>query len=291
MRAVAFGVAVFGVVGLAKGAEPTAPTPSATAGGAVSPSVSTPPNASPPDATTLAKETQNPVADLVSLPFQFNFNTGGGLQARTFLNLNFQPVVPITLSTEWNLIARTIVPIDDYPLPSGGRSSGLGDIQEQLFFAPNKDSGIIWGIGPVASLPTATADAVATGTWAFGPGAVALGMTGPWVIGVLGTQYFPIADASGKPRTNILVVQYFINLNFGVGWALSTGPLNTVNWDASSGQRWTIPLGLGVAKTTVFASQPISVGVQYYQNVVRPDAAGANSLRFTFSFLFPTAKR
>ena len=116
------------------------------------------------DVTELAKATQNPVGDLISVPFQFNFNTGGDLEDRTYFNLNFQPVIPFKVSADWNLIARVIVPINSLPGPEGVRYSGVGDIQAELFFTPSKPGAIIWGVGPALSLPTATTTGVETGT-------------------------------------------------------------------------------------------------------------------------------
>lgn len=143
--------------------------------------------ASPPepahDVSDLAKQTQNPVSNLTAVPLQFNFNTGGDLEDRTLLNLNFQPVIPFRLTANWNVIARTIVPINSFPGPDGTRSSGIGDIQEQLFITPARPGGIIWGIGPMLSLPTATATAAETGTWGAGVSGVVLKMAGPWVLG------------------------------------------------------------------------------------------------------------
>jgi hypothetical protein len=239
------------------------------------------------DVTALAKTTQNPVGDLVSVPFQFNFNTGGGLEERTFFNLNFQPVIPFKVSSNWNLIARTIVPIDSIPGPDGLRFSGVGDIQAELFFTPAKPGAIIWGVGPVLSLPTATTTPTETGTWAAGPGAVVVKMAGPFVLGGLVAQFWPLTDSGGDPETDLFVLQPFVNYNFGPGWALSFGPLITANWNASSGQRWTVPLGFGVTRTTVFNRRPMTLGVQYYYNVERPDSSGGQQLRFVVSLLYP----
>ena len=116
-----------------------------------------PPAAEEHDTTALAKATQNPVGDLISLPFQFNFNNGGDLGDRTLFNMNFQPVIPFSVSADWNLIARTIIPVNNIPSSDGTSSfSGVGDIQEELFFTPKKPGAVIWGVGPLFSLPTST---------------------------------------------------------------------------------------------------------------------------------------
>jgi hypothetical protein len=239
------------------------------------------------DVTALAKETQNPVGGLVSVPFQFNFNTGGGLEGRTFFNLNFQPVIPFRLSQDWNVIARTIVPIDSFPAAGSTRQSGVGDIQEQVFLTPAKPGRVIWGAGPTFSFPTATAPPTETGTWGMGPAAVVVKMTGPFVLGGLVSQLWPLSDAGDAPETNLLTAQPFVNFNFGQGWALAFAPIITANWDAADGDEWTVPIGLGVSRTTVLNRRPMTLAVNYYYNVTRPDGAAAQQLRFVVTLLFP----
>jgi hypothetical protein len=110
-----------------------------------------------PEATELAKKTQNPVGDVITVPFQFNFNTGGDLGDATFFNLNFQPVFPFTLTSDWSMILRTIIPIDSMPASGGVSYSGFGDTQIQMYITPAEPGKFIWGAGPMLSLPTATA--------------------------------------------------------------------------------------------------------------------------------------
>lgn len=243
------------------------------------------------DATALAKQTQNPVADLVTIPFQFNFNTGGGLGDGTLYNLNLQPVIPVKVTPEWNLILRTIVPFLSSPTAGGDQVSGLGDIQVQTFLSPSHPGKLIWGIGPQLSVPTATNPLFRTGAWAVGPTAVVLSMPGHWVLGLLANQVWTFADAGGDPDVNQLLIQPFINYNFGHGWAISTSPLITANWNAASGQEWTVPLGLGITKTTVFNRRPMNLGAQYYHNVTHPDAGPASQFRIIVALLYPTAHK
>ncbi len=238
------------------------------------------------DTTALAKKTQNPVSDLVSMPFQFNWNQGGAYADATFFNLNFQPVAPIKLENI-TIIARTIVPYLSFPAGGSERATGIGDIQEQVYFSPSNPGKLIWGIGPMFSFPTATNNFAQTGSWAAGLGGVALTMTGPWVIGGLVNQFWTYYDEGGDPETNLFVFQPFINYNFGGGWALSFAPLWTANWDAPDGEEWTIPLGLGLTRTTVFNRRPMSLGIQLYRNVERPSNAAETQIRAVVSFLFP----
>ncbi len=238
------------------------------------------------DTSALAKKTQNPVSDLVSVPFQFNWNQGGAYADATYFNLNFQPVVPIKLGG-FNLVLRTIVPYLSFPAGGSERATGIGDIQAQLYFSPANPGKLIWGIGPMFSFPTATNNFAETGSWAAGPGAVALTMAGPWVIGGLVNQYWTYYDEGGEPETDLLVLQPFINFNFGVGWALSFSPIINANWDAPDGEQWTIPLGLGITRTTVFNRRPMNIAVQFYRNVERPANAAETQIRATVSLLFP----
>jgi hypothetical protein len=245
------------------------------------------PGAVQPDTTALAKRTQNPVGDLISIPLQFNFNTGGDLSDATLFNLNIQPVIPFKATPDWNVIARAIVPIDSVPGSNGTSDSGVGDIQLQLYLTPSKPGAFIYGVGPVFSFPTATAAPLRSGTWAAGVGFVALTMKGPWVIGGLINQYWPLSDTGGEPKSNLLVLQPAVNYNFGGGWAMSFSPGITANWDASAGNQWTVPLGLGITKTTVFNGRPMNVGLQYFGNVVRPAGSAGYQLRFAISLLYP----
>jgi len=247
---------------------------------------STPPPQTP-DATELAKKTQNPVGDLTSVPLQFNFNQGGDYGARAGLNLNLQPVIPFRLTSKWNAILRTIVPLNTLPAADGARESGVGDIQAQFYVTPAQPGKLIWGAGPMFSLPTATMGLAETGSWGLGPGAVVLTMHGPWVAGGLVQQFWTIADSGGDPELNLFVLQPFVNYNLGDGWALSCSPIITANWNAASRQKWTAPLGLGLTRTTVFNRRPVNIGVQYYSSVERPDGAPAQQLRFTIAWLFP----
>ncbi|HEX2454740.1 MAG TPA: hypothetical protein VHI99_13635 [Vicinamibacterales bacterium] len=239
------------------------------------------------DATALAKQSQNPVGSLVSVPFQFNFNTGGDLGERTLLNVNFQPVIPFRLTDRWNVIARTIVPLESVPGDAGTRFSGVGDIQLQLFVTPAAPRAIIWGLGGAFSFPTATIDPVESGTWAAGPSLVLVKMTGSFVLGGLVSQIWPLADAGDARETNLLTIQPAVNFNFGHGWAMAFSPVITANWDAPVGDRWTVPVGLGLTRTVVFNRRPMNLGISYNYNIEHPAGTAGEQLRFTVTLLYP----
>ena len=256
---------------------------------AQAPATQNPGTAPPPDVDVnkLAKETQNPVADLVSVPFQFNFNSGGAYSDQTFFNLNVQPVIPIHLSSKLVYISRTILPIVSIPTTNGVSYSGVGDIQEQTFFTSAHPGKLIWGIGPAFSFPTATSYPAKTGTWAGGGSLVLLAQPGPFVLGSLFTQLSPLHDSGGEPKVNNFLWQYFINYNFGKGWTITLQPAITANWDIHTGQQWTVPYGGGITRTLVFAGQPMSLGFQYYYAPVRPSNAASSTVRFNVVLIYP----
>ncbi len=242
-------------------------------------------------AEALAKQAQNPVADMVSLPVQFNWTTGGGLDEETQQITNIQPVLPLGITDDWLLISRTIVPLVNLPGPGGERIKGVADIQEQIFLTPKKAKGVVWGVGPVFSFPTSTNAATETGQFGLGPSVVLLKIGRQWVYGLVANQLWRIAGSTETDAINTFFVQPFINYNLKRGWAISTAPAITANWDAASGQQWTVPLGLGVSKVTRVGKQPMNVILQYYHNVERPDAAGADLVRMQFTLLYPTVGR
>jgi hypothetical protein len=241
-------------------------------------------------AAALAKETQNPVADLVTIPIQFNWNTGGGLGDQTLQVINIQPVLPLALDDDWLLVSRTIVPLVNVPLASGDRSTGIGDIQEQLYLTAAKPGSVIWGFGPVFSFPTATNNALTTGQFALGPDFVILTMPGRWVIGAIANQLWRIGGSENTTAINSFFVQPFINFNLHRGWSFSTAPSITADWNAPSGQEWTVPLGMGVSKVSLIGKQPVNLSLQYYHNVVRPDNGPADVVRMVFALLYPVQR-
>lgn len=237
----------------------------------------------------LAKAAQNPVAAMISLPFQNNTNFGFGLFDRTQNVLNIQPVIPFS-GKKWNVIVRTIAPLvsqPDFASPSGG-TFGLGDINPTFFLSPAKPGKVIWGIGPTFLLPTATDKRLGTGKWAAGPSVVLLAMPGKWVVGVLASNVWSFAGKSDRNDVNQTVIQYFINYNMANGWYLASAPIITANWKAGAGNRWTVPFGIGIGRIFRLGKQPVNVSIHGYYNAVHPDNIYADwQLRTQFQFLFP----
>jgi hypothetical protein len=236
----------------------------------------------------LAKEAQNPVAKLISVPFQNNFNFGVGPNDVTQYILNVQPVIPISLNDHWNLINRIIMPIINQPSPAHGVPSacGLGDINPTFFLSPAGSRKFIWGLGPTFSLPTATDSRLGNSEWCAGPAAVVLTMQGHWVVGALVNQQWSFAGW-GDHYVSAFLAQPFVNYNLPHGWYLCSAPIMTANWAAASKDQWTVPLGGGIGKIQWFGKLPINFQLQAFDNVVTPNNGPDWQLRFQIQFLFP----
>lgn len=236
----------------------------------------------------LAKKSQNPIADLVSLPFQSNTNFNAAPFGRTQEILNIQPVVPLHISADWNLISRTIVPIVSQPDPIlNSNTNGIGDITQSLFFSPVHSGALIWGAGPVFTVPSATDPILGTGRVLLGPTAVFLTTPGHWVIGVLLNNQWSVGGDALRPSVNTFLAQPFINYNMAHGWYLTSSPVITANWLAASGQQWTVPIGGGFGRIFRIGDQPVSANIAGYYNAINPAGAPNWQLRAELSLLFP----
>lgn len=246
----------------------------------------------------LQKATQNPLAKLISVPFQSNLNFGYGAKdapkpSSTQYVLNIEPVIPITLGdTGLNLITRPVLPVIRQPdLVDGGDTWGLGDLQVQSYLAPAGPQDLLWGIGPVLQPPTATnGKRLGTQKWSAGPGAVLVAKPGHWVFGVLANQIWSFAGDSDRKSVNLTTIQPFINYNFEEGWYVASAPIATADWEAEGGDnKWTVPVGGGLGRLIRIGKLPVNLQAQAFYNVVKPDddATADWTLRLQVQFLFP----
>jgi hypothetical protein len=242
-------------------------------------------------AEELAKLAQNPVGNLISLPFQNNTNLNFGPEKGTQNILNIQPVYPISVNSEWNVITRTIVPVIWNPAlgPTIDSTNGIGDTVFTAFLSPANPGEWIWGVGPVFQLPTNSTAELGNRNWGMGPSAVVLHLEkgSPWVYGVLVNNIWSLtSDKQGGAYNNGLV-QPFVNYNFEGGLYLTTAPILTVNWKAENSQQWTVPLGGGVGKIFHLGKLPVNTQISAYYNVVRPDFGANWQIRAQVQLMFP----
>jgi len=244
----------------------------------------------------LQKATQNPVASLISVPIQNNSNFGVNPGDRTQDVLNIQPVVPLSMSKDWNLVIRWIMPIVYQPLPNPSSTIetgvyGFGDMQPTFFLVPKKTSKLIWGAGPIVQIPTATSEYLGQGKLGLGPSVVLLTQPGHWTLGVLANNVWSIAGSGGRPAVNQFLMQYFINYNLKKGWYLSVAPIVTANWESSNGNRWTVPFGGGVGRIMKLGFQPVNLSASFYGNAVYPTGTSSWNMRLQIALLFPKLTR
>ena len=241
-------------------------------------------------ASDLAKAAQNPVADMISLPLQWNTYFETGPKGKTQNVLLIQPVIPFSLNDDWNFIARPIIPLVEMPplTDAQNRNHGLGNIQFQGFFSPKEKVGDwILGFGPYLEFPTNSGPDGRFGSdnWSAGPAFVALKMDGPWVYGGLLTHLW--SYYGNDPEVNITALQPFLNYNMKGGWYLTSGPTITANWSAESSQRWTIPIGGGIGRVFKMGKQPVNAKIAAYHNLQSPRSGSDWQLQFQIQFLFP----
>ncbi len=244
------------------------------------------------DSEALAKAAQNPISDLISVPFQLNSNFDVGPLEESQHVLNIQPVYPVSLNDDWNLVTRTILPVISQPAFSNGQSRehGIGDMQFSAFFSPKPpaSTGWIWGAGTVLQFDTASDDRLGQGAWGMGPTAVALKISGPWVYGGLINNVWSVSEDDGRADVNQMLIQPFVNFNFAdhPGRYLTFAPVITANWEADN-DKWVVPLGLGIGQITKFGKRPVNLQASYYYNIERPDGAPRYQLRLQIQLMFP----
>ncbi len=242
-------------------------------------------------AEELAKIAQNPVGNMISVPFQNNSNLNFGPEKGTQNILNIQPVIPIEVDHDWNIITRTIIPLIWMPSlgPDTPSKSGIGDIQLSAFLSPANPGEWIWGLGAITQIPTNSSEELGNKNWGLGPTAVVLHLKhgDPWVYGVLVNNIWSLTSSEQGGAYNNGLVQPFLNYNFSDGAYLTSGPILTVNWKADSSQRWTVPIGGGVGKIFHIGKLPVNTSIDAYYNVVKPDYGANWQIRAQVQLMFP----
>ncbi len=238
-------------------------------------------------ANDIAQKLSNPIASMISVPFQLNYDQNIGLdEGGEKVTFNIQPVIPFQLG-DWKIISRTIAPLvwQDEVFPGENTDFGLGDIT-QSFFVTLPTEGIIVGIGPAFLLPTATEDALGGQKWGLGPTAVVVKQTGPWTMGALGNHIWDVAgddDAADISRT---FFQPFLAYQTKDAWTYTIQSESTYDWEANEAS---IPVNFVVSKIVKFGKLPVSIagGVGYWAD--SPEDVGPEGWRFrtSLTFVFP----
>jgi hypothetical protein len=237
-----------------------------------------------------AKDSQNPIANLISVPFQNNINLNSGPEHGTQDVLNVQPVVPLALNANWNVITRTILPIvsNPSPAPNGNRTNGIGDVLFTAFLSPSHSNGWVWGVGPAIEAPTHSHENLGNDNWGLGPSIVVLHTehSSPWVYGVLINNVWSVSASSARAYSKGLM-QPFVDFNMPKGWYVVSSPIITANWSARGSQQWNVPIGGGVGKIVHWNKFPVNLQLQGFYNVVAPTDASNWQVRAQLQLLFP----
>jgi hypothetical protein len=240
--------------------------------------------------TELAKIAQNPIGNLISVPFQENYFLNTGPLSGSYSLLNIQPIIPVSVNSDWNIITRTILPVVSLPslAPDQSRTDGIGDTQISAFLSPANPGEWIWGVGAITQLPTHSNPLLGNNNTGFGPTFLVLHLAhdNPWVVGLLVNNVWS-SNNSTAPAYNNGLVEPFANYNFKGGLYAFSAPEITVNWDAKGPNQWTVPMGGGVGKIFHFGRLPVNTQVGAFYNVVRPEFAPNWNLRFQVQLMFP----
>ena len=241
-------------------------------------------------AAELAKKLANPVASLISVPLQYNYDEyGGANDGAAVSRLTLQPVIPFSLNEDWNLITRTIIPLvdqQDFPV-SAMNESGLGDITTSLFFSPKSPTagGWIWGAGPVLLLPTATESVLGTEKWGIGPTGVALKQTGPWTVGLLANHIWSVAGDDNRGDISATFLQPFFSYTTQTHTTIGAYTESTYDW---KGKQWQVPLIVQAAQLFKIGSQILQFAVAAKYWAEAPDNGPEGwGLRLQLTLLFP----
>jgi hypothetical protein len=237
----------------------------------------------------LAQDLTNPVADLLTIPIQMNYDQNFGPADDGWkLQTNIQPVLPFNLNDDWNLITRTIMPViwQDEIVPGAGSQFGLGDITVSLFASPKKPTnGVIWGLGPILYLRTATDELLGAEKWGAGPSAIALTMRGRWTMGALANHVWSFAGNDDRDDLNSTFVQPFLAYTTPTAWTVSFQSETTYNWES---RKWSVPVNVAVAKLVMMGKLPVSLQAGVGRWLTSPDS-GPDGWRFRLqaNFVLP----
>jgi hypothetical protein len=250
----------------------------------------------------IAIASQNPITLIYSLPIQNNTYFGLGDTDEVKNIANFQPVIPMDITKDWDIVWRMIMPVVTTPgTPTSFNHDGevtsftnsttaLGDTTLSAFLAPKESGKFIWGAGAIAYIPTATDDALETKQWGLGPSFIGLRIDGNWTYGalIMNVWSFGVNDSVGGKKIDFMQLQPFVNYNMGDGWFLTTVPFITAKWEEDSEDIWTVPLGGGFGKGFKIGRVPVSATAQAYYSVIKPETMGEDwQLRLQAQIFFP----
>jgi hypothetical protein len=247
------------------------------------------------DAPSLVQDAKNPFADLVNVQIFYDVSPGVGQADNTQQTLTLQPLLPFHLNSDWIVITRTVLPVIEQPPadPGGDWVRGVGDTQFAALLSPAHVGALDWGIGTVLQLPTASRDALGQGKWGAGPAAGMQWTGAQWTLGLLVMNTWSFAGEASRPDVNQMQIQPSVNYTFrnDPNRYLTFGPTITANWDGGGGQRWTVPVSLGIGQLLKLGRQSVNLQASTYYNLVSPTGSGHWTFEMLVQFLLPESKK
>ena len=243
------------------------------------------------DARSLVQEAKNPFADVTNLELFYDLGLGLEPGNQTQQVFTVEPLIPFAVTPNWTIITRTILPFISRPGPAPGEGwiHGVGDTQVSAYVSPTRTGSLVWGVGPAFQLPTATDEALGQGKWGAGPAAGVLWFGKQWTFGVVINNIWSFGGDASRPAVNQMKLEPEVNYNFkdNPNRYLSFAPTIYANWQASGGERWTVPVSLGIGQLMKLGRQSVSLGATAFYNVVAPAGFATWTLEMEVQLLFP----
>ena len=242
-----------------------------------------------PSDEELAKERQNPIADLIQVPIESTFDFGAPAGNGFQYTLTIQPVIPVKINNDWNLISRPIFSLVNAPESTSGkgRTTGSGDLVTQFYFSPQNPKPVIWGIGPVVGMPTGSDPLLGTGKWTMGPGVAIISQTEHWTFGVLVNHVWSFAGDRHRSDVSLTVIEPTVSYSWGKGWTVGVDDESTYDSNAAAGSRWVQPIQISLGKVTDFGRRPVSLSFGVTPYALAPTGSPTVGFSFTIAPLFP----
>lgn len=233
----------------------------------------------------LVRQYQNPLARFTRVQIEDNAQFGFGPDNEVLNFFRLQPLIPIRLNQQWDLVTRFVIPIMHLPWPES--TDGLSDVAIQVLLTPAQTGKLIWGIGPSFLFPTATDKMLGTEKWSAGPAAAVVYINGHWIIGAVAQNVFSFAGDDSRQDVNVMTVRPIINYTLPKGWYLTSSPTIAADWEADKKNRWLVPVGGGVGKLFNIGRQQMSAVIESYYHAKSPEIGPDWQLRLQFTLLLP----
>lgn len=236
----------------------------------------------------LAEKLNNPIAALISVPFQYNYDSHVGTQKGEKNTLKIQPVIPFQINDDTNIISRSIIPLIEQHNTTSEHNTekAVGDITQSFFYSPKAptSSGWVWGVGTALLIPTGSD--LSSDSWGAGPTVVALKKSGPWSYGVLANHIWDYAGSSNRDHISDTYIQPFVHYTLPTATSFGINTESTYDWRKN---QWSVPVNFTVTQVVKTGKHVFQVGVGARYWAVSDDEHGPKGwgVRANITFLFP----